>query len=67
MTGRRQIMYQIGFVVGMAVINGMRQNLADESNVNPIAEEPEDADMTESSAPSPGALTLGGMQFWGHI
>ena len=67
MTGRRQIMYQIGFVVGMAVINGMRQNLADESNVNPIAEEPEDADMTESSAPSPGALTLGGMQFWGDV
>jgi len=68
MTGRRQIIYQlVVVVVGIAVINGLRQNFADESISNPIAEDPEDADMTDSSAPAPGALTLGGMQFWGDV
>ena len=67
MTGRRQIMYQLGIVFGVGVINGLRQNFADESISNPIAEENEDTNMTESSAPAPGALTLGGMQFWGDV
>lgn len=67
MTDRRDIMFQLGFVVGACVVNGLRKSLADESIANPIAENTEDADMTDSSAPAPGALTLGGMQFWGDV
>ncbi len=60
-------MYQLGYAFAVSVFNGLRQNFADESIPNPIAEDAEDAEMTESSAPSPGALTLGGMQFWGDV
>ncbi len=60
-------MYQLGYVFVASVFKGLRQNFADESIPNPIAEDAEDAEMTESSAPSPGALTLGGMQFWGDV
>ncbi len=67
MTSRRNIMYQLGFVVGAGVINGLRRSIADESISNPTAKETKDADMTDSSAPTPGGLTLGGMQFWGDV
>ena len=67
MTSRRNIMYQLGFVVGAGVINGLRRSIADESISNPTAKETKDADMTDSSAPTPGGLTLSGMQFWGDV
>ena len=67
MAGRRNILYQLGYVVGVGVIKGLRGSFTDESTANSTAEESEDADMTDSSAPVPGALTLGGMQFWGDV
>ena len=67
MTGRRDIMFQLGFVVGAGIVKGLRKSLADESTVNPSDVDTEDADMTDSSAPAPGALTLGGLQFWGDV
>ena len=59
MAGRRNILYQLGYVVGVGVIKGLRGSFTDESTANSTAEESEDADMTDSSAPVPGALTLG--------
>lgn len=67
MAGRRQIMYQLGYVVGAGIIKGLRRSIADESTSNSTADETADADMNDSFAPSPGALTLGGMQFWGDV
>ena len=67
MTSRRNLMYQLGFAIGAGVVTGLRRSFADESNPRPTDEESEDADMTDSSAPGPGALTLGGMQFCGDV
>ena len=67
MAGRRQIMYQLGYVFGVGVINGLRRSFAGETTSTPDADEIEDADMNDSVTPAPGALTLGGMQFWGDV
>ncbi|MEJ7593163.1 MAG: alpha/beta fold hydrolase, partial [Planctomycetaceae bacterium] len=51
----------------VGIIVGLRRSRADESGPDSIPEEVEDAEMTDTDAPQPGAPTLGGMQFWGDI
>ncbi len=67
MTTRRDIIEQLAFALGVGVICGLRRSQAEESQPGSIADEVEDAEMTDTEAPQPGAPTLGGMQFWGDV
>ena len=67
MTSRRGIIEQLAFALSVGIIIGLRRSRADESDPDSIAEEVEDAEMTDTDAPQPGFLTLGGMQFWGDV
>ncbi len=67
MTSRRDIIRRLGFALSVRIINGETRLRADELKSDSIAEQVEDAEMTDSEAPQPGAPTLGGMQFWGDV
>jgi len=67
MTSRRDIIERLAFAFSVGIICGLRRSQADESDPDSIVEEVEDADMTDTQAPQPGAPTLGGMQFWGDV
>lgn len=67
MMSRRDIIERLAFLAGAGIISGLRRCQADESDPGSIDDEGEDAEMTDTEAPQPGALTLGGMQFWGDV
>jgi len=67
MTSRRDIIARLAFAFSVGIICGRRRSQADESEPGSIVEEVEDAEMTDTEAPQPGAPTLGGMQFWGDV
>lgn len=67
MTSRRDIMERLAFALSVGITYGLRRCQADEPDADSIAEKVEDPEMTDAEAPQPGALTLGGMQFWGDV
>ncbi len=67
MTSRRDIIERLAFAFSVGIICGLRRSQADDSDLDSIGEKVEDAEMTDAEIPQPGALTLGGMQFWGDV
>ena len=67
MTSRRDIIERLAFAFSVGIICGLRRSQADDSDPDSIGEKVEDAEMTDAEIPQPGALTLGGMQFWGDV
>lgn len=67
MERRRATIERLALALSVAIVCGLRRSQADEPDPDSIPEEVEDTEMTDSEAPQPGALTLGGMQFWGDV